>query len=299
MKRMISMLAALAMLFAMGGYAAAEEESASSGWWNILLLGGDSPNASSYGRTDSMVILSINETEERVKMTSILRDTWVQMAGHQAYNKINASNVFDGPEGAVETVNHAFGTDIQEYILINIPEMVENVDLFGGVDVEITQGERNVINEEVEKYDRKYDKQYLKEAGLVHLDGLQAMFYSRIRRLDSDYLRVERQQKVLLALAENMQNMDVDELMGKVSQMEERIKTNLMPEQLKTLSNIGLIVDIDTVQQFRVPVDGTFTSSTVDGTWRINPDLEKNQQLLHDFIYLDQLPESAAEATAE
>ena len=84
MKRMIAMLAALAMLFAMGGYAAAEEESTSSGWWNILLLGGDSPNASSYGRTDSMVILSINETEERVKMTSILRDTWVQMAGHQA-----------------------------------------------------------------------------------------------------------------------------------------------------------------------------------------------------------------------
>ena len=104
----------LAMLFAFSMTSVFAEESEGE-WWNILLMGGDSRSTNDYGRTDTMMILSVNLEENLVKMTSIMRDTWVSIPGHSS-NKINAANVFGGPELAVQAVNDNFGTDIEDYI---------------------------------------------------------------------------------------------------------------------------------------------------------------------------------------
>lgn len=262
-----------------------------SDWENILLLGGDARQMENYDRTDSMIILSINRNEGLVKMTSVMRDTWVHIDGH-GNAKINAANVYGGPELAVQTVNESFGTDIEDYVLINMDDLVEIIDLLGGVDVEVSESERRQINSYVESYFKEvkgasnYEGQtVLNETGLVHLNGLLAMSYCRDRYSDSDYSRVMRQQEVLLSMADRAQNLDVDELSKVAGDIYDIINTSMDEEEIKSLATAFMVMEVDQVEQYRIPVDGTFTSGTFSGTWMIKPDFEKNSTLLHEFIY--------------
>ena len=277
----------MAMLFAFSMTTVFAEETEGE-WWNILLMGGDSRSTNDYGRTDTMMILSVNLEENLVKMTSIMRDTWVSIPGHSS-NKINAANVWGGPELAVQVVNNNFGTDIEDYILINMSDMVEIIDLVGGVDVDVTEAERKYVNYYADMYQdqtaRYSGATSLNETGLVHLNGLLATAYCRIRYTDSDYVRVMRQQEVMLAVAKQIQEMDVNDLMDIVDVVTEKISTNLENERLKELATAGLVMEIDQVGQYRIPVDGTFQSGTFSGTWMIKPDFTKNANLLHEFIY--------------
>lgn len=283
--RILALIMAMLLACSMSGVFAEESEGE---WWNILLLGGDSRSTSDYGRTDTIIILSVNLDKSLVKMTSVMRDTWVSIPGHSS-NKINAANVFGGPELAMEVINDNFGTEIEDYILVNMYDLVDIIDMVGGVDVEVTSAERKYVNSYAQEYLQNISsysgETSLNETGMVHLNGLLATAYCRIRYTDSDYVRVMRQQEVLLSVARQVQDMDVNDLMAIVDTLTEKISTNLEPEELKELSTAGLVMEIDDVEQNRIPVDGTFKSGTFDGTWMIKPDFEKNAELLHDFIY--------------
>jgi len=288
MKKIVAMMLAVFMLCT--GFCMAEDQAGEeSGWWNILLLGGDARSLTEFGRTDMMLILSINRDEGLVKMTSIMRDTWVENRGVGFTNKINAANVFGGPELAVKTVNACFDMDIDEYVLVNMNGLVAIIDMLGGVDVDVTESERGNINMYAENYlthIAEYDGDtYLEETGLVHLNGLFAVAYCRDRYSDSDFGRVMRQQEVLLALAGNAQNMDVDELMAMVDEVAARMSTNMTNEQLKEAAMACLTVDIAEVGQFRIPAEGAYRSGTFDGVWCIKADYDENAELLHEFIY--------------
>ena len=281
MKKAIAvLLAALLMLPAL-----CLAEDTASQWQNILLMGGDARSAERYDRTDSIMILSLNAAEAQVKMTSIMRDTWVKAAGKGYSCKINALNVYGGPELTVATVNECFGTDIEKYVLINMTDMIDIIDLVGGVDVEITTGERWYINSSVKGYG---DSTQLEESGLVHLNGSQALAYSRIRHLDSDFKRVERQQKVMLALAARLQEMEIGELMDLTDEIIGHLQTNLSEDEMKELARMVLVIEPDEVQAMRLPADGTFTSGTEEGKgYIIQPNFERNGELLQVFIYGD------------
>ena len=247
-------------------------------WENILLLGGDSRSKDAYERTDSMIIISINREESLVKMTSIMRDTWVNIPGHN-HNKINAANVFGGPELAVQTVNQNFGTDIEDYVIVNMSDMATIIDLMDGIDLEISDAEKNEINS------GDNGGAYLSSAGMVHLNGKQAVTFSRIRYIDSDYKRVMRQQRILLAMADKAQNMEVDELTDIAGDVKDIVLSSLDKGELEDLAMAFMVMEIADVEQFRVPADNTFESGTFDGVWSIRPNLEKNQALLREFIY--------------
>lgn len=267
--------------------AEAEEETEGDQWLNILLLGGDSRSTSAYERTDSMIILSLNMEEERVKMTSIMRDTWVHFPGTDKSHRINAANVYGGPELAMKTVNEYFGTDIEKYVLINMSDMIRIVDLIGGVDITITEKERQQINKNgfgVKGYSGKVK---LDKAGSVHLNGVMAMAYSRIRIIDSDYRRVERQQKVLMSLARSLQDMNVNDLLDIVKDLMAHVETNMELDELKELAMLGMMVDMSEVESGRIPADGTFESGLYNGTYKIIADFEENAERLHQFIYED------------
>lgn len=287
---MVLVLAIAMMLSAVGAFAEAQE----SGWENILLMGGDARNMEKYDRTDTMMILSINREEARVKMTSIMRDTWVEFPGLGRSNKINAANVYGGPELAVETVNANFGTDIEDYVIVNMEDLVEIVDLMGGIDIEISASECAQINKNVEDYisavagasEYAGDKT-INQSGLVHLNGMQTVGYCRIRKIDSDYTRVMRQQTVLLALAEKAQNMEIEDLTKIAGDIYQVINTSLSEEDIKSMATAFMVMEVSEVGQYRIPADGAFQSGTFDGTWMIKPDLAKNQTLLHQFIYED------------
>jgi len=282
MRKILAMLVAAFMMLALAAsaeeavFAAVEDQAKESGWQNILLLGGDTRNmeGENKGLTDSMIILSINRDEGLVKMTSIMRDTWVDYPEIGKSHKINAANVYGGPELSVKTVNTYFGTDIEDYVIVNMDDMAKIVDLMGGVEFKTTASERSEVG-----------NVYENSAGLTRMNGAQAVAFSRIRSIDSDYSRVMRQQKVLLALAEKAQNMEVDELMDIAGEVQKIITTSLDQEELKELATAFMVLDVEYVEQFRIPADGTFQSGTFDGIWMIRPDFEANKAQLKAFIY--------------
>lgn len=289
MRRFLILVLALVMALGMGNAFAETQE---SGWENILLLGGDARNMNQYDRTDTMMILSINRDEAQVKMTSIMRDTWVELPGKGRSEKINAANVYGGPELAVETVNQSFGTDIEDYVIVNMEDLVQIVDILGGVDLEITERERVQINSGVKAYISEVKgasaytgERTLNQSGLVHLNGIMAVSYCRIRKIDSDYSRVMRQQKVMLALAEKAQNMEIDELTKVAGDIYHIISTSLTEEEIKSMATAFMVMEVSEVGQYRIPVDGTFQSGMFNGIWMIKPDFAQNQALLHQFIY--------------
>lgn len=274
MKKLIAFLMVMMMVFSFA--AVAEEDN--RGWHNILLLGDDSRDSSNEGRTDTIMILSINREESLLKMTSIMRDVWVSFPGTSKSGKINAANVYGGPELAIKTVNEYFGMDIEDYVLLGMYDLVDIVDLVGGIDIEITETERNYIN-------GKYSEATIPSSGMVHLNGTQTMIYARERYTDSDHFRVMRQQSVILALANTLQNMEVDALMELTDKILSYIVTNMEDDEIKDLATVGLVIEVEEVGQHKIPADGTYESGTYNGTWKIKANFEKNEQLLHEFIY--------------
>ncbi len=265
-------------------------EAQQSNWWNILLLGGDSRSEKSFERTDSIIILSINETTGKAKMTSIMRDTWVSYPGKSGKGKINAANVFGGPELAMATVNECFGTDIKDYVLINMVGLVDVIDQVGGIDIAVTASERKWINVHVKDYlvyfgSYNGDISLDKSGDPVHLNGLLAMTYCRNRSIGTDYARTQRQRAVLMAFLDKLRTEGPVQLAVVVSSAFDNVKTNLNLANLLTLANFGLKLDTESIEQYRIPADGTFESGMKDGFWSIRPDFGENKKLLHDFIY--------------
>ena len=255
-------------------------------WWNILLLGTDNRyEESNYGRTDSMIILSINPAEKRAKLTSLMRDTWVPISGLSKKAKLNAASVYGGPELTMRTVNECFGMNISDYVLINITGLADVIDILGGVDLDVTEDERRALNRGLFDLSSRSGMEQLEQSGEnVHLNGNQAVAFARIRRIDSDYQRTERQRDVLTAIAARLKDSGAAAL-SMVAGLLPYVETNLDTGELITLATVGLQMDLNSIGQLRLPADGTYDSGTFDGVWCIKPDFEKNTRLLYNFIY--------------
>ncbi len=265
---------------------AVAEESADT-WWNILLLGTDNRSEEHHGRTDSMIILSVNIETKQAKLTSILRDTWVKIEGHGS-NKLNAACVFGGPELTISTVNQYFGTDISQYVMINIAGLADIIDLLGGVDLDVTEEERNALNKGLFDLSEYSGMEKLEEYGEnVHLNGNQAVAFARIRKIDSDMRRTERQRRLLTEIAKKLSQNSSLTILSVINKLLPYVKTNIPLVDLITLSSIGLQMDMDSIEQFRIPADGTYESGMFDGVWCVKPNFDKNAELLYDFIYND------------
>ena len=258
-------------------------------WLNILLLGGDSRSKSGYARTDSMIILSVNQETAEVKLCSIMRDIWVNLYG-VGWNKINAANVYGGPELAMRTVNENFGMNIQYYAMVNMTTLARVVDAVGGVEVDIDKQEMGNINMQMASFSVSgLDQSKLKAYGKgTHLTGNQALAYTRNRTQGADYERTERQRDVLLAVARKLKDDSILGAAGTVASLMPYVKTNVDIATIVKLASVALGADISAIKQMRVPADGTFESGMKDGVWTIRPDFEANVKRIHDFIYADE-----------
>lgn len=260
-------------------------------WTNILLLGTDARGTNLYSRTDSMIILSVNAETGEAKLTSVMRDTWVQLPGHGG-EKLNAACVYGGPALTMRTINEYFHLNIRYYALVNMRCLVDLVDALGGIRLDVTAAERSAVNRlidtDAEGTDgsRAFVTSYLEEYGEdVLLTGKQALAYSRIRKSDSDYARTERQRKVLVTIAKQLQQQGMLSVTAMIPALLQYVETNLTFDEIIRLATVGLGMDMGNVTQFRVPADGTYEAGMFGTTWCIKPDFEANAQLLHEFIY--------------
>ncbi len=269
-------------------------------WLNILLLGTDERTLNENSRTDTMIICSINKSTHEVKLTNIMRDTAVVYDDLENYNgtyRINAANFFGGPKYAIKTVNECFDMNIQYYVTVNFFGFQKIAQALGGVTMDITEEEMNQIN----KYARQQAiiaaragidesdqiNEYLTQYGEdTLLNGRQTLAYARIRKIDSDFGRVDRQRKVLSALMNKMKERSATEIISMGISMLEYVSTNMDADTIMKLAVGVLGADFDEIQSFRLPVNDSYKQeSRNEESMFYDCDWATNARELYSFIY--------------
>lgn len=266
---------------------------------NIALFGLDARDDEFEGRSDCIIILSVDNKHGKIKMTSILRDSNVSMRMTDNYgdyyymdDKITHAYFYGGPELAVNTLNRNFSLDIEDYVTVNFIKMAEIIDACGGVRMNISYDEMLQINNNLglqlnESIDANISySDYLYEDGDVLLNGNQAVAYARIRYLSGgDDMRASRQQNVLKALLEQARGkskLEYPELARKLMPM---CKTSLDFADIVSLVPIMLTdftIETTSVPGEEVVAGGGYNSR---GGWVYLYDLEEAAQYINKFIY--------------
>ena len=271
-----------------------------SEWMNVLLLGTDERTLTASARTDSMMICSINTTTGDVKLTSIMRDLAIDYDDIGQYNgtyRINAANYFGGPELAMKTVNEHFGMNIQYYVMVNFFGFQEIAERLGGIEIDITEAEMEQINKLVYQqakiayyagvYETGQEQDLLETYGEnVHLNGWQTLAYARIRKIDNDYMRSERQRLVLTKLLDKLKLMNPVDLLGVAQSMMDQVKTNMEFNDIVNTAMTVMSKNVDSVETFRLPVTGTYKEERRNEQDMLyDCDWNSNTTQLYNFIY--------------
>ncbi|HJA30580.1 MAG TPA: LCP family protein [Candidatus Eisenbergiella pullicola] len=268
------------------------EESAlrQDGVTNILLIGNDSRENGEDGRSDAMILLSISEKTRTVQMISFLRDMYVEIPGHDG-NRLNAAYAYGGPELLMETVRENFQIPVSHYVLVNFEAFANLVDAVGGVDLELTSEEVEYVNGYLVEYNqltgRPEGTDYLdtSRSGLIHLNGPQALAYTRNRYIGTDFGRTERQRKVLSAVIGELPKALLTNPQGVLDGLLSNLTTNLTRgEFLRLTLDAGKLFTYD-LQQGSVPVEGSYQNATIRGMAVLEVDFEQNIRYLNNRIY--------------
>lgn len=241
---------------------------------NILLIGQDARPGEGRSRSDSMILVTFNKSTKTITMTSFLRDLYVKIPGY-ADNKLNATYVLGGMELLDNTLEQNFGVQVDGNVEVNFSHFADVIDLLGGVDMELRGDEANYINITVEGSNLT--------AGMHHLNGLQALQYSRIRHLDgnADFSRTNRQRKVINALIEQFRNTKLTTLLGLLDDLMPMITTDMTNKEMISLAKdlFPILADCTVVSQ-RVPADGEYYLATINQKSCIVADMDAARELL-------------------
>lgn len=250
---------------------------------NILLIGVDARESDVSSRSDTMMLLTIDNKNGQIKLTSFLRDSYVKIAGRKK-EKLNAAYFRGGIQGLVDTLELNFKVEIPYYMLVDFEIFTTVVDMLGGIEVEVTEKES--------AYSKKTPTDrggYLPlEAGEnIHLNGTEALWYSRMRYLDSDFMRTQRQRKVITAIVEKAKLQKPQALLELAETIIPLIKTNITADEMKKLG-VDAVLDkaynYSIVQQ-QIPADETWSNKTISGVGAcLVMDLDENAEILANFL---------------
>lgn len=247
---------------------------------NVLLMGVDDYQANDKGRSDSMLMVSLDRRHEKLKMTSFMRDMYVSIPGYHA-NKLNVAYSLGGPTLTVQTIENGFGVDIDRYVLISNDAFNKIIDRMGGVTVDITNAEARLIN----TYSGEPSSKRL-TSGLQHMTGRQAHYYSRIRDIGSDYERTLRQRKVMQSIIDEFKSSDLGTINGILYDVLPLVTTNMTKNEILSLAANSLTYLNYPTSQERIPVDGTVTDENIPGVGSsLVVDFKANHKHLVEFLY--------------
>ena len=243
---------------------------------NILLIGQDRRPGEGRTRSDSMILCTINTQKKTLVMTSFLRDLYVDIPdwNGRTYqdNRLNACYAFGGMGMLDAALKNNFGIQVDHNLEVDFGSFEDIIEIFGGVSISLTKAEAN------------YMGGGLKE-GVNHLTPEQALRYSRIRKLDSDFGRTNRQRKVLTALLNSVKGMSYDQLTNLVNKvlpmlttdMSNADITNYMVKILPILSQLEISTQ-------SIPASGTYRSCSIRGMAVLVPDLDANRAILRNTL---------------
>lgn len=257
---------------------------------NIALFGLDEKESENGSRADTIMIASLDKIHKKIKLTSIMRDTYVEIPNH-GNDKINHSYSFGGPELALKTINQNFDMNIREFIAIDFLGLEKIIDALDGITVDVKPNEVPYVNMGVRDTNNLYGAtgEPITDSGTQLLDGRQSVAYSRIRKTgDGDFERTERQRFVLEQVINKGLGSGVTKYPSLINAATPFIETSLNSSEMLSLGKFVYDSKIEDIEKYRLPVHGYFTEDKIDGIFYLVPDtLEENSRALRSFIYDD------------
>lgn len=242
---------------------------------NIALFGIDSVDGVS-GRSDSIMIATIDTIHSKLKLTSIMRDSYVNIED-RGMDKINHAYAFGGPELAIKTINENFGLNIDSFMSVNFTSLPKIIDTLDGVEIAITDEEISHIAG-------------INSAGTYKLNGDQALSYSRIRyATGGDYKRTERQRVVLDATLKKILSISVSAYPSTLNNVLPYIQTNMSDSDILGIGTKALGVANNGLMQERFPQDGYCEGEIIDGIYYLTFNRENTKKQFMDYIFDDKL----------
>lgn len=259
-----------------------------SGYTNIALFGLDTRTPGQLGkgnRSDTIIIASINNDTKEVRLVSVFRDTYLDLANGK-YNKCNGAYSAGGPEQAMTMLNKNLDLDIKYYMSVDFAALTETVDLLGGIMIDVDESELEHLNNYTVETSKVtgVETQKLTQTGLQLLDGVQATSYCRIRyTAGDDFKRTERQREVIMELVNTAKKADITEINEIINAVFSKIATNYTNEEILQMAPEMLGYDIVDTQGF--PFDRAAGNVSGKGSCVIPVNLAENVRQLHEYLF--------------
>ena len=257
---------------------------------NIALFGIDS--ADGIGRSDSTMIATIDPVHDKLKITSIMRDSYVNIDGY-GYDKLNHAYAFGGPELSIKTINQTFGLNIENFVAVDFASLPVIIDILGGIQLDITNEEITCeinINNYIDGINESLgtNTPHIYSSGLQTVNGVQALAYSRIRYASGgDYERTHRQRIVLEQLFEKALNISPTHYASFINQILPYVQTNLAASDILSLATKVVTMGGGTLEQDRFPRDGYCWGENINGIYYLGFDESTTKQQMMDYIFDD------------
>lgn len=255
-----------------------------NGVTNILLIGADNGDDGNSHRSDTTMLVSIDNETKKIRLVSFLRDLYLEIPT-VGKTKLNAAYAHGGPALTMQTIENNFRVNIDKYVSVDFDNFQAIIDKMGGIDIDMSA---KVANEENKNMGSNLHE------GVNHLDGRLALYYARIRATDSDFGRTGRQRQVIEAMITRMKELNPVEFSKLIYDYLPYVETNLGDGDLLALAALAPAAMGFEMETMAVPNPDTYEDQTIKGSGMVLvPDLPQNCALLREFLYgKDGMPDS-------
>ena len=269
-----------------------EEATIVDGITNILLVGTDGEYVEKGNRSDSVMLVTIDSKNKDIKISSIARDTYVNIPGYST-EKLTHAYAYEGIDLLKEVFKENFDLDIDKYIAVNFVSFMDIMDELGGVEVNVEEKDIKEINKYIDacygyyKNKDEKEKEYIKEAAVQRLNGYQALAFSRIRYTDSAFARDNRHREVAQSVYKEFAQKGVDTYKRCADIVLNNTKTNISPMEMMNLAYTVLKINDKDIEQFQFPLAEHRKGHIISKQkgWVLEWDKEPNLEAWHKFIF--------------
>lgn len=261
------------------------------GYWTIAIFGVDArgKEIDKYTNADVNMVCNINMDTGEIRLVSVFRDSYLNIDEKNSYNKLNKAYFDGGPQQAVSALNRNLDLDITHFVTFNWKAVADAINILGGIDVELSRAEYSYINSFITETVKVtgIGSKHLTHDGLNHLDGVQAVAYGRLRLMDTDYARTERQRKIIALAFEKAKDADIGVLNNIAEVVFDQVATNI---KLKDIIHMALNISkyhLGETSGFPM-ARGDVRMGTNKGLVVVPQTLESNVVQLHQFLFGDE-----------
>ncbi|WP_133015243.1 LCP family protein [Clostridium cuniculi] len=257
---------------------------------NIALFGVDAVDGEA-GRSDSIMIATIDTVHKKLKLTSIMRDSYVAIDGH-GNDKLNHAYAFGGPQLAIKTLNENFDLNIEDFAAVNFETLPKIIDKIGGIELDIDADELEYVNGYIAHLNNinGTSEPAIESTGVQHVSGTQALAYCRIRYTSGgDYKRTERHREVLTEIFKKIETMPVTSYPSLLLDILPMVNTSLTYNEILDLGTEVLKLGDSSMELERFPLDEYCEGKMIDGIYYLSFDKETTVEQLHNYIFEDKI----------